>query len=96
MTQRFRQITEIAAKLFVKFDHAFFLPITQGHLVAKIGNIPTTFDKWLQQDLAMLSACNELWVVKMDGWQESTGVQAEIKFANENLIKLKYLDPKQI
>jgi len=34
----------------------------------------------------------EVWVLKFEGWDKSTGVAAEIKFALENNILVKYID----
>lgn len=93
MDKRFEEVTEVAAKLFINYNYVFLLPITQGHLLAKIGNIESDFKRWENQSLGMLAACHEMWVVKMDGWKESKGVRAEIEFARENLIPLRYVDP---
>jgi len=40
---------------------------------------------------AILTA-KEVWVLKFEGWDKSTGVAAEIKFALENNILVKYID----
>lgn len=93
MTQRFRLITKIAAKLFNQFGHAFYLPITQSHLMAKIGNIAPDWDVWKDVDLAWLGQCQELWVVMMQGWKQSKGVAAEIEYANANNIQIKFVTP---
>lgn len=96
MAKRFREITKIAAKLFIRYDCVFLLPITQGHLLSKIGNIESDFKRWKAQSLGMLAACQEIWVIKMDGWKQSKGVNAEIRFARKFGIPIKYLDPKNI
>jgi hypothetical protein len=80
----------------MKHDYVFLLPITQGHLLSTIGNIESDFTRWKTQSLGMLSACDEMWVVKLDGWKESTGVKEEIKFARYQLIPIKYIDPEKI
>jgi hypothetical protein len=36
---------------------------------------------WEAQDRRLLQACDELWVLTLDGWQRSIGVRAEIKIA---------------
>lgn len=89
---RFREVTKLAANLFNKHDYVFLLPITQGHLLAEIGNIASDFERWETQSLGMLAVCDELWVVKMDGWKESKGVRAEIEFARHHLIPIKYIN----
>jgi len=43
--------------------------------------MPPEFKFWETYNLAMLSAAKELWVLKLDGWQDSKGVMAEIDAA---------------
>lgn len=93
---RFRQVTELAAKLFNKYEYVFLLPITQGHMLTRHGDIEANFDRWRTQSLGMLSVCQELWVIKLDGWKQSLGVREEIKYARKHLIPIKYIDPKKI
>jgi hypothetical protein len=53
----------------------------------------TSFKSWAKRDLTYLSKCDELWVVTMKGWKESIGVKAEINFAKEHNMPIKYIDP---
>jgi hypothetical protein len=92
---RFKQVTELAAYLFMQHDYVFLLPITQGHLLAQIGNIESDFARWETQSLGMLAACDEMWVAKLEGWKDSKGVKAEIKYAKKNKIPIKYIDPSK-
>lgn len=91
--KRFKDVTEIAAHLFVRYDCVFLLPITQGHLLAQLGEIESDFERWKTQSLGMLSVCDEMWVIMLNGWKKSKGVGEEIKFAKENKIKLRYINP---
>ncbi|MBU1783170.1 DUF4406 domain-containing protein, partial [Patescibacteria group bacterium] len=36
--------------------------------------------------------CYKLYVLKLDGWEESVGVQAEIKMAKELDLEIEYLN----
>jgi len=38
---------------------------------------------WREYDRAFLEMCSEVWVLTLDGWRESHGVQAEIELARE-------------
>lgn len=94
MDEREDLITFIAAKLQEKYKHAFFLPITQSApLVRWNPRLSGDFDAWEAVDLTWVSVCDELWVVTMDGWKTSKGVQAEIQFATEKQIPVKYINP---
>ncbi len=90
MHERFKEISKVGAKLVMK-GHILFCPISQSVALAKYGNLKTNWAFWKTFDLTVLSKCDELWVVKMPGWKESVGVQAEIQYAEDNGIKIRYL-----
>lgn len=90
---RYKKITIIAAKLHTKFNHAFILPITQSKVLCDLEpELGGSFEKWAARDLEFISRCDEVWVVKMEGWKESVGVRAEIKFAKDIKKPVKYID----
>ena len=45
--------------------------------------LPTGWDFWERIDRAYLARCDEVVVLMLDGWQESTGVRAEIALARD-------------
>lgn len=69
-----------------------FCPIAHSHPieveVKKIGSP----EFWLEQDYSVLMRCDELWVYKMPGWEDSYGVKKEIQFAKWEDIPIKYLE----
>ena len=78
------------------YQHAFFLPITQSHRTRQLRPelLKSSFEFWKEKDFNALDKCDELWVVRMDGWLESIGVQQEIAYAKTLQIPVKYLDPE--
>jgi len=68
---------------FMKDKHNIFSPINHCHPIAELYDMPRTWDFWKYQDLQYIDASEEVWVLKMHGWEESTGVQAEIAYATE-------------
>ena len=59
-----------------------FSPIAHSHPVALHGGLDALdLEFWERQDLHFVEACSEIWVLQLDGWQESTGLQAEIEMA---------------
>lgn len=44
-------------------------------------------------DLHMVAACGKVIVLKMDGWDQSVGVTAEIDFAKKHKLAIFYLHP---
>lgn len=88
--ERFETVCQVAAGLMRDGNH-IFSPIAHCHSIALSGALPFDFAYWQKYARAMLSACSEVWVLRMDGWKESTGVQAEVKIADEMGIPVKFL-----
>lgn len=93
------QINRIAADLEVRFPNiVFFLPITQSAALRRENEkIGSEFKGDIKRrDLFVIrKKSDELWVVKIDGWKESVGVQEEIKHAKKHGIKVVYVNPKK-
>lgn len=91
MDQRYESVAKFAA-VCISLGHKVYSPIAHNHPLAKNYALPRGFDFWLEYDLHILKRCDELYVCKIDGWEESVGVQAEIKFAVENNIPITYFE----
>jgi nucleoside 2-deoxyribosyltransferase len=89
--QRFQAACRAAAAL-IHEGFVVFAPIVHSHPVAAYG-LPTSWAFWRKQDQEHLEQCDELLVLMLDGWQESTGVQAEILLARELGKPVRYLAP---
>jgi hypothetical protein len=70
-----------------------FSPIVYTHHLAKIGDFPVGFEFWRSFDFEMLTICNELWVLKLPGWENSKGIKEEIEYARSIGIPVLYIDP---
>lgn len=66
-----------------------------AHNVAVIREVggDTGWDRWQAQDLAMLSVCGKVAVLRLPGWEQSKGVAAEIAAAREMGKPIEYLNP---
>jgi hypothetical protein len=53
--------------------------------------MPTTWDFWSVVDYKFLDASSELYVLMLDCWDKSTGVAAEIKYAEQIGLPIKYI-----
>jgi len=80
-------------------DVAVFSPLTHG----------TGFDKhlpddlreshrfWMKQCIAMLRRCDEVWVLPLNGWDVSKGVEMEIDLAHNLDMPVRYIqDPSRL
>ena len=73
---------------------AVFSPIAHSHMIAEMTDLPGGFDFWQGQDMPFLDIwATRLAVLKLDGWQESRGVKAEIARAEARGLPVEYLEP---
>ena len=94
---RYESVSMIAGKLMLKHKIAPILPISSFHSVVKHSDISALgWDYWAQIDTALLSKADELWVIMIDGWVESTGVNAEVDIAKGMGLRVRYVDPETL
>ena len=79
---RFQAVCRVAGRLMREGVHVFS-PIAHTHPIALAGDLPKGWDFWAEFDRQMVQACEELWILRLPGWEMSTGVQAEIKLAKD-------------
>jgi Domain of unknown function (DUF1937) len=87
------EATEYFTAYWLKLGAPIFSPIVYCHRMALIHKMPTDFAFWREFNLKMLNRATDLWVLKLDGWQVSAGVQAEIKAAMSRNLPVAYHDP---
>lgn len=79
-----RYIAAKAATVFLlKQSVWIYSPIVHCHELAKTSSLPKDFDYWQNYNRAMLRGATDLLVLKIEGWAESKGVAAEVKYAIE-------------
>lgn len=77
--ERFEAVCRAAAEL-IRQGYVVFSPIAHSHGIAQHG-LPLDWGYWERHDRRLLAACDELWVLMLDGWEDSRGVQAEVAIA---------------
>ena len=95
VTKRFNDVCVACAKL-MKMGIHIYSPIAHTHPVAMVGELPTSWDYWKVYDTKMLSACDELWVLTLDGWEESKGIAGEIEIMKEFNKPIWHISPNHI
>lgn len=70
-----------------------FSPIAHTHAIGMRMNREMDHDFWLRQDLALLQHASALYVLRLEGWLDSVGVNREIRYAVEHGIPVEYVDP---
>jgi Domain of unknown function (DUF1937) len=89
---RFDAACRITAEL-IRAGRNAFSPIVHGHPLIRFG-LPTDWTFWQRFDQEYLRRCDEVFVLKIDGWQESEGVQAEVALASALGKRVEYLSPE--
>ncbi len=89
---RFNAVTEVARYL-IERGEIVYSPLTMTHPI----DIRMEHDPggafWVAFDEAFMVHCNRLLVLKLPGWDASSGVQREIEFFGERGVKAEYCDP---
>lgn len=92
--QRYDAVTRLGAKLMSE-GRSVFSPITHGHPMNLLG-VRAGWETWATIDEAiLLSCCNEMIVLMLDGWWQSKGIAAEIELATKAGIPITYIDPTE-
>jgi len=87
--QRFQAACRAAAAL-IRSGRVVFSPIVHSHVLVQHG-LPTDWAFWQQVDREQLERCDDVVVLMLAGWEESAGVQAEIRMAREMGKPVRYL-----
>lgn len=77
---RFEQ-ARLATASLLKRGLCVYSPIVYSHQFAVELDFGTDFGAWQVQDLRMLEACDELWVLTLRGWDVSAGISREVEHA---------------
>lgn len=93
--KRYLQAMEYTAYLLQQGIFVYS-PIVHTHEISKLAQFPADFAFFSAYDFDMLKRCDELRVLMLEDWHFSKGVQAEIRFAQENHIKVTFATERNI
>lgn len=94
--ERFEAVCGVAAELMAEHI-VVFSPIAHTHPIAEHGNLDgMDADFWLKFDKEFILRSEVVWVLMLDGWRESYGVNWETEFAKEHDIPVGYIDPETL
>jgi hypothetical protein len=92
--ERFDKVNKLSAKLMNE-GKLVLSPISMGHPIACVADLPKDWEYWEAVCIAGLSCSYEMYLLKVDGWEESVGVQAEIKIAEDFGIRIVYVEDEE-
>lgn len=102
MQYRFSVVTKVAVVLAETSGCLVFSPITHAYPIHR-HNKKNTYEYWLGLDFKILDISDWLYILTLDGWQESVGVKKERgRFALKEFVtvpfhgwdRIKLIDPK--
>jgi hypothetical protein len=80
--ERYNKVNAFAVRLMTELRVTVIEPIVSGHPKEGLG-LPTDFAFWEKTDKLYIDHCDGIIVLMLDGWRESKGVTAEIKYAEQ-------------
>lgn len=90
---RFQAVCRVASRL-ARGGLILFSPIAHSHPIALAGGLPGDWEFWREFGRRMIQACDEVWIVKLPGWDASTGIKAEIDIGQELGRPVIYIEPR--
>jgi Domain of unknown function (DUF1937) len=90
--ERFTNVSRYAQKLLAT-GHVSFSPVVYGYHFHTTYGVPGDFATWIEFNKAMIRASSLLDVYMLTGWKQSVGVTAEIEYATQLRIPVRYTEP---
>jgi hypothetical protein len=81
-----RRLVTVATARFMKMGFVVYSPIVHNGTVATVYDLGRHFTFWRFHDETILSRCDAMWILLIDGWDKSFGVASEIKFSKKRKI----------
>lgn len=92
---RFKLVEQCTAGLMSK-GVAVFSPIVHCHELANVYKLPTDAAYWEAYNMQFLRKADALYVLKIEGWDESLGVAQEIGVAKALHLPIHYVDEQGV
>lgn len=83
----------VARRLEIEPEHTVYSPIVHYHPIALQHSLPKSFDFWMKHNYNMIDRADELWVLQLQDWEESRGVNAEIQYTEKQNKPIVYWNP---
>jgi hypothetical protein len=92
---RFCIVTKYAANL-IHHGKNVYSPITHTHPMCRELDLPTGWEFWKKFDLPFLDICDEIYVLKLPGWDTSKGISEEVKIMKEQGKPVTYIEKEML
>ena len=95
VTERYEKVKRLAAYLCSK-QFFIFSPVLHWHDTALSHALPGHWEFWKDYNLHMLDLCQSMLLFRIDGWEASVGVAAEIQHCRATNKSIFRIDDKDI
>ena len=92
MNQRHDTMVIVTGKLMERGLHVYS-SIVHCHPLAVRYSLPRSHEFWHEYNCKMLRHASTLWIVELDGWQDSLGIASEVSFAEKHHIPIARFEP---
>jgi hypothetical protein len=83
---------DMQAAQLMEAGHIVYSPLSHSHRIAYYIDNHLDHDFWLKQCLPFVDWCDEVWVMTVDGYKESRGINKEIEYAKKTGKPVEYLE----
>jgi nucleoside 2-deoxyribosyltransferase len=89
--------TAQALARLIESGELVFSPIIHSHPIAHLVSFSALnhtegeLSGWMKFDFDFISKCDEVWVLQLDGWEQSRGIAAEIEYAESQQKPVRYI-----
>ncbi len=90
---RFHAVNRAAGELLSR-GHLVYSPISHSHPIAMENGAGLGWETWMELDLEMLRRCDAMVILDLPGWENSTGIEAEMKEAELWKIPISHISPE--
>lgn len=77
-------------------DKTFLVPMIQDYALLKHLKVQATWEVWGHHCQRLIAVCDEVWVLKYEGWTSSIGVGAEVDCALQYNKSVKFLETHRL
>ena len=92
--QRFHAACVTTARL-LREGRLVYSPVVHGHPLVRFG-LPSDWSFWERHDRPHLESCSEVVVLTLEGWEQSVGLQAELRHARVLGKPVRYVEPDEL
>lgn len=87
-------LAEQATAALINQGYLVWSPIVHCYEMAMKYQMPDDAEFWKRYNFDFIRRCDSMYVLDIDGWQDSKGVMMELKLANEMLLNVAWTTPE--